>query len=145
MCKEVFAEMFGKRPREREGDIKTTLTDLPKHEIQPPTGDFKQPEWAKEMAKMRSQMQLLMKYKGLDSTMDYDELDMDNKEPLPPKYKFPDIKKYDGTDDPHLHLRQYITFMKPTGLTKAQIVKQFPLSLTGAAVKWYYTLDAYVQ
>ena len=35
--------------------------------------------------------------------------------------------------------------MKPTGLTKAQIVEQFPLSLTGAAVKWYYTLDAHVQ
>ena len=44
-----------------------------------------------------------------------------------------------------MHLRQYINFMKPTGLTKAQIVKQFPLSLTGAAVKWYYTLDAHVQ
>ena len=94
---------------------------------------------------MRSQLQLLMKDKGLDAAMDYDDLDLVKEEPLPPKYRFPDIKKYDGTEDPHLHLRQYISFMKSTGLTKAQIVKQFPLSLTGAAVKWYYTLDAHVQ
>ena len=86
-----------------------------------------------------------MKDKGLDAAMDYDDLNLMKEEPLPPKYRFPDIKRYDGTDDPHLHLRQYLAFMKPTGLTKAQIIKQFPLSLTGSAVKWYYTLDAHVQ
>ena len=35
--------------------------------------------------------------------------------------------------------------MKATRLSKAQIIKQFPLSLEGAAVKWYYTLDAHVR
>ena len=60
-----------------------------------------------------------MKDKGLDAAIEYNDLDLVKEEPLPPKYRFPDIKKYDGTDDPHLHLRQYITFMKPTGLTKA--------------------------
>ena len=35
--------------------------------------------------------------------------------------------------------------MKATELSEAQIVKQFPLSLEGAVVKWYYTLDAHVQ
>ena len=35
--------------------------------------------------------------------------------------------------------------MKATRLSKAQIVKQFPLSLEGAAIKWYYTLDAHVR
>ena len=35
--------------------------------------------------------------------------------------------------------------MKATELFEAQIVKQFSLSLEGAAVKWYYTLDAHVQ
>ena len=90
-------------------------------------------------------MQLLMKDKGLDAVMDYGDLDLVKKEPLPPKYRFPNIKKYNGIDDPHLHLQQYIAFMKPIGLTKVQIIKQFPLSLTGVAVKWYYTLDAHVQ
>ena len=35
--------------------------------------------------------------------------------------------------------------MKAIELSEAQIVKQFSLSLEGAAVKWYYTLDAHVQ
>ena len=35
--------------------------------------------------------------------------------------------------------------MKATELFEAQIVKQFSLSLEGAAIKWYYTLDVHVQ
>ena len=35
--------------------------------------------------------------------------------------------------------------MKATKLFEAQIITQFSLSLEGAAVKWYYTLDAHVQ
>ena len=127
--------MFGERPREREDDMKTVLVDLSMQEFQPPAGDSEQPEWAKEMAKMRSQMELLVKDKGLDAAIEYSDLDLLKEEPLPSKYRFSDIKKYDGTDDPHLHLRQYIAFMKPTGLTKAQIIKQFPLSLIGVVVK----------
>ena len=55
------------------------------------------------------------------------------------------MKKYYGIDDPHLHLKQYIIYMKATGLSKAQIIKQFPLSLEGATNQWYYTLDSHVQ
>ena len=78
--------------------------------------------------------------------MDYTNLTLDEEDdPLPRKYKFPNMKKYSGTDDPHLYLKQYVTYMKPTGLSKAQIIKQFSLSLEEAAVKWYYTLDAHVQ
>ena len=83
--------------------------------------------------------------KKLEFNHNFADLDLEKDEPLPPKYKFPNIKKYDETDDPHLHLRKYVTFMKPTRLTKAQIIKQFSMSLTGAVVKWYYTLDAHVQ
>ena len=61
--------------------------------------------------------------KKLGPNHDFIDLDLEEDEPLPSKYKFPDIKKYDETDDPHLHLRHYITFIKPTGLTKAQIIK----------------------
>ena len=55
------------------------------------------------------------------------------------------MRKYSGTDDPHLHLKQYVTYMKATGLTKAQIVKQFPISLEGAPIRWYYALKLHVQ
>ena len=35
--------------------------------------------------------------------------------------------------------------MKATEWFEAQIVKQFSLSLEGAVVKWYYTLDTHIQ
>ena len=35
--------------------------------------------------------------------------------------------------------------MKSTGLTKAQIIKQFLLSLIRVIVQWYYTLDVHVE
>ena len=93
-----------------------------------------------------AQMQMMMKENGMTTPVDYADLTLDEEDdPLPRKYKFPNMKKYSGTDDPHLHLKQYVTYMKPTGLSKAQIIKQFPLSLEGAAVKWYYALDAHVR
>ena len=93
-----------------------------------------------------AQMQVMMKEKDMTSPMDYTDLTLDEEDdPLPRKFKFPNMKKYFGTDDPHLHLKQYVTYMKATRLSKAQIIKQFPLSLEGAAIKWYYTLDAHVR
>ena len=70
---------------------------------------------------------------------------LDDKDPLPKKFKFPEIKKYSSTEDPHLHLKQYVTHMKTIELTKAQIVKQFPLSLKGTPIHWYYSLEPHVQ
>ena len=68
-------------------------------------------------------MQLLMKDKGMDALIDYSDMDFDNREPLLKKFKFFDMKKYSGTEDPHLHLKQFITHMKIIELTKSQIVK----------------------
>ena len=55
------------------------------------------------------------------------------------------MKKYTGIDDPHLHLKQYMTHIKTTSLTKAHIIKQFPLSLEGAPIKQYYALESHAQ
>ena len=82
----------------------------------------------------------------MTTSMDYTDLILDEEDdPLPQKFKFPSINKYSGTDDPHLHLKQYVTYMKATGLSEVQIVKQFLLFLEGAAIKWYYILDVHVQ
>ena len=64
---------------------------------------------------------------------------------LPRKFKFPDIRKFTGTEDPHFHLKQYVTHMKVTDLTKTQIIKQFSMSLEGNPIRWYYALDPHVQ
>ena len=93
-----------------------------------------------------AQMQMQMKEKGIDAPLDYTDLDLyKGCDPLPKKFKFPDIKKYTGTEDPHLHLKQYVTYLSTTELINAQILKQFPLSLEGAPIRWYYTLGPYVQ
>ena len=55
------------------------------------------------------------------------------------------MRNYLENDDPRLHLKQYATYMSATELTNAQIVKQFPMSLEGAIIQWYYTLDAHVR
>lgn len=91
-----------------------------------------------------ARMQMMMKEKGMDAPMDYADLDVGD-DPLPLKFKFPNMKKYVRTDDPYMHLKQYATYMKATGLTKAQIVKQFPISLEGTPIRWYYTLESHIQ
>ena len=53
-----------------------------------------------------AQMQMMMKENGMTTPMDYTDLTLDEEDdPLPQKYKFPSMKKYSGTDDPHLHLK----------------------------------------
>ena len=66
-----------------------------------------------------AQLQTTLKSHGLNPNFAELDLDLKKKEPLPPKYKFPNMKKYSGTDDPHLHLKQYVTYMKATELSKA--------------------------
>ena len=70
-----------------------------------------------------------MKSHGLNPDFAKVDFDLGEKELLPPKYQFPSMKKYSGTDNPHLHLKQYVTYMKGTGLSKAQIIYQFSMSL----------------
>ena len=55
------------------------------------------------------------------------------------------MRKHSENDNPHLHLKQYMTYMSATELTNAHIIEQFPMSLEGAAIKWYYTLNAHVR
>ena len=76
------------------------------------------------MTKAMTQMQIMMKERGMTAPMDYTDLTLDEEDnPLPRKFKFPNMRKYSSTDDPHLHLKQYVTYMKPTRLSKAQIIK----------------------
>ena len=76
-----------------------------------------------------------MKEKRIDAPLDYTYLNLHKGgDPLPLKFKFLDMKKYTGTDYPHLHLKQYVTYMSATELTNVQIIKQFPLSLEGALI-----------
>ena len=65
------------------------------------------------------QLHTVMKNHRLNPDFADVNLELEKKESLPPKYQFPSMKKYSGTDDPHLHLKQYVIYMKPTGLSQA--------------------------
>ena len=68
--------------------------------------EIERPDWAKDMVKAMAQMKMQMKEKGIDSPLDYTDLDLyKGSDPLPQKFKFPDVNKYSGTDDPHLYLK----------------------------------------
>ena len=86
-----------------------------------------------------------MKNHGINPDFANVNLDLEKKEPLSSKYQFPSMKKYSVTDDPHLYLKQYVIYMKATGLSNNHIIRQFSMSLEGAIIQWYYTLDAHVQ
>ena len=91
-------------------------------------------------------MQMQIKKKRINAPLDYTDLDLyKGSDFLPKKFKFPDMKKYTGTKDPYLHLKQYVTYLSATELINAQIVKQFPLSLEGTPIRWYYVLEPSVQ
>ena len=84
------------------------------------------------MKRQMDQLQTTIKKHGL--IYDFTDLDPKENELLPPKFKFLGITKYDRKEDPYLHLWQYVTFIKPAGLIKAQIVNQFLTSLTRATI-----------
>ena len=68
--------------------------------------NMEQSDWAKDLTKTIAQMQMMMKKNGMATPMDYTDLTLDEEDDtLLQKYKFPSMKKYSGTDDPHLHLK----------------------------------------
>ena len=51
----------------------------------------------------------MMKKKRMEAPLNYTDLDLyKGDDPLLRKFKFPDMRKYLGNDDPHLHLKQYV-------------------------------------
>ena len=102
--------------------------------------------WANNITKVVTHVQTMMKEKGIDAPLDYTNLSLErDDEPLPRKFKLPNIRKFTRMEDPHLHLKQYVTYMKATNLTETQIIKQFSMSLEGNPIRWYYALDPHVH
>ena len=49
---------------------------------------------------------MMMKDKGMTAPADYADLTLNEEDdPQPPKFKFPNIKKYSRVNDMHLHLK----------------------------------------
>ena len=92
--------------REREEDDVTVLADPISRRNIGQAENVEQSDWAKNMTRAMTQMKIMMKENGMATPMDYADLTLYKKDdPLPQKYKFPNMKKYSGTDDSHLHLK----------------------------------------
>ena len=60
---------------------------------------------------------------------------------LPTKFCMPDIERYSGIGCPKIHLRLYNIVMRAHGIDDAQLVALFPMSLSGAAQKWFASVE----
>ena len=53
----------------------------------------------------------------------------------------PDIERYMGRGCPRIHLQLYNVVIRGHRLDEAQMITLFPLSLSGAAQRWFASLD----
>ena len=60
---------------------------------------------------------------------------------IPPKFKAPEFKRYDGSTCPEMHLRYYCQKMSPYANQEKLLMHVFQESLTEKVAKWYYQLE----
>ncbi|RVX23835.1 hypothetical protein CK203_000366 [Vitis vinifera] len=61
---------------------------------------------------------------------------------LPAKFRMLDIERYTGIGCPRIHLLLYNTMIRAHGLDEPQMITLFPLSLSGAAQRWFASLES---
>ena len=58
------------------------------------------------------------------------------------KFRMSDVERYTGIGCPRIHLRLYNTMMRAHRLDESQMITLFPLSLSGAAQRWFASLES---
>ena len=76
-----------------------------------------------------------------DGVMGWDGYDDLPVAALPVQFCMPDIEWYIGIGCPRIHLQLYNAIMREHRLDEAQMIMLFPLSLSGAAQRWFASLD----
>ena len=77
-----------------------------------------------------------------DSSSAWDDLDSIPVVSLPAKFRMPNIERYTSVGCPCIHVRLYSTVMRAHGLDESQMITMFPLSLSGAAQRWFASLES---
>ena len=77
-----------------------------------------------------------------DSSVAWDDLEGMLVASLSVKFRMPDIERCTGIGCPRIHLRLYSTVMRVHGLDESQMITLFPLSLSGAAQRWFASLES---
>ncbi|KAL6321422.1 hypothetical protein AAG906_016521 [Vitis piasezkii] len=77
-----------------------------------------------------------------DSSSAWDDLDSIPVASLPTKFRMLDIERYTSVGCPRIHLRLYNTVMRAHGLDESHMITMFLLSLSGAAQRWFTSLES---
>ncbi|XP_027155690.1 uncharacterized protein LOC113780842 [Coffea eugenioides] len=64
-----------------------------------------------------------------------------NGEMVPPNFKLPALRSYDGRGDPEVHLRAFLSAFRLYCVPDAVICRAFPIFLQGTARKWFWGLE----
>ena len=60
---------------------------------------------------------------------------------LPADFRMPNIERYTGIGYSRIHLQLYSVVMRRHRLDETQMIMLFPLSLSGAAQRWFASLN----
>ncbi|RVW63937.1 hypothetical protein CK203_056776 [Vitis vinifera] len=92
-------------------------------------------------ARMDRLEQKLRHMRTLEGAITWEDFDGAPVASLPAKFRMLEIERYTGIGCPRIHLRLYSTVMRVHGLDEAQMVMLFPMSLSGAAQRWFASLE----
>ena len=125
--------LYESREEDRE---EHSQEEPPKTEKPPET-----PDLAAILAKFNTLEQSVQdKEKTTAIGVDMKKLNLFPEVKLPENFKYPDITKFDGTQDPRTHLMSYINAMSMKAVTEAGMAKLFPQSLIGQPLMWFLNL-----
>ncbi|RVX12071.1 hypothetical protein CK203_010435 [Vitis vinifera] len=104
----------------------------------PTIGDTRLAEQEAKVERLESMMRQI---RLQDGGLTWDDRDGIPAASLPAKFRMPDIERYSGIGCPKIHLRLYSTVMRAHGIDDAQLVALFPMSLSGAAQRWFASVE----
>ncbi|XP_060192680.1 uncharacterized protein LOC132622155 [Lycium barbarum] len=93
-----------------------------------------------QLHSLRKEMRSMRVTRGSES-LDYDDLCIHPNIGMPVGYKPPKFDIFDGTGDPHAHLRAYSDKLVGVGRSEKLRMKLFIRSLSGEALTWYTRQD----
>ncbi|KAL6314367.1 hypothetical protein AAG906_021201 [Vitis piasezkii] len=110
-------------------------------EVAPPPITSPIPASEDPHARMDKLEQKLRQMRTSEGAITWEDFDGAPVASLPAKFRMPEIERYTGIGCPRIHLRLYSTVMRAHGLDEAQMVMLFPMSLSGAAQRWFASLE----
>ncbi|RVX21709.1 hypothetical protein CK203_001150 [Vitis vinifera] len=110
-------------------------------EVAPPPAMVPTPISEDPHVRMDKLEQKLRQMRTSEGAITWEDFDGAPVASLPAKFRMPEIERYTGIGCPRIHLRLYSTVMRAHGLDDAQMVMLFPMSLSGAAQRWFASLE----